>query len=114
MIDYFSLEQQNKILGDELIATIMRVINSGHYILGDEVKQFEEEFKNYCGASYCVGVANGTDALVLSMVALGVKPGDEVITVPNTAMPTVSAISIVGATPVFVDVDDSYCIRSEE
>jgi aminotransferase EvaB len=89
----------------EVFAAIEKVLRSGRLILGDSVRAFEEEFSKYCQADFGVGVDNGTNGLFLALKALGVEPGDEVITVSNTAVPTVSAIVAAGATPVFVDVD---------
>src|SRR5947207_1354579 len=89
----------------EILSAISHVLESGIYTLGSELKRFEEEFANYVGSPYCIGVANATDGLTLSLMALGVRPGDEVITTPFTAIPTVSAIVDAGATPIFVDID---------
>lgn len=101
------LEQYNMIR-DEVHAALDRVMQSGWYILGQEVSAFEREFADYCGVDYAVGCASGTEALALALMAAGVGPGDEVITVANTAVPTVSAISMAGATPVFVDIGDDF------
>lgn len=90
---------------DEINAAISGVLNSKRYVLGEQVSAFEAEFSSYLGAGYGVGCNSGTDALILSLKALGIGSGDEVITVPNTAIPTVSAIRAVGAMPVLVDVD---------
>jgi dTDP-4-amino-4,6-dideoxygalactose transaminase len=85
------------------------VLAATAFIGGAAVARFEREFAAYCEAAHCVGVANGTDSLELSLRALGIGPGDEVITVPNTFIATAAAITAVGATPVFVDVDpDTY------
>ncbi len=89
----------------EMTAAIQRVISSGQLILGPEGRSFEQEFASYVGAAAAVGVASGTDALILALKAVGVGFGDEVITVANTAVPTASAIRAVGAIPRFVDVD---------
>jgi aminotransferase EvaB len=89
----------------ELLAAIERVLNSGFLILGQKVKEFEREFARYCGVEWGVGVNSGTDALFLGLKALDIGPGDEVITVSNTAVPTVAAIFSTGATPRFVDID---------
>ena len=89
-------------------SAINRVLNSGTYILGAEVEAFESAFAEYCGGGHGVGVASGTDALILALKALGIGPGDEVITVSHTAVATVAAILAVGATPVLVDVDEAY------
>ncbi|HQY92922.1 DegT/DnrJ/EryC1/StrS family aminotransferase [Caldilinea sp.] len=93
----------------EIDAAVHRVLESGWYILGRETTAFEEEFAAYCGAAGCVGVNSGTDALYLALRACGVGPGDEVITVSHTAVATVAAIRMSGATPVLVDIDpDTY------
>jgi dTDP-4-amino-4,6-dideoxygalactose transaminase len=92
-------------LSDQINEAIKRVLNSENYILGSEVKKFEEEFAAYIGTSHCIGLNSGTDALILSFRALGISPGDEIITPSHTATATVSAILSCGATPVFVDID---------
>jgi dTDP-4-amino-4,6-dideoxygalactose transaminase len=93
----------------EVLAIVDRVFSSGRLILGPEVERFERRFADYCGAAFGVGVNSCTDALFLALKALGVGPGDEVITVANTAVPTVAAIRATGALPVFVDVEpDTY------
>ena len=89
-------------------SAINRVLDSGIYILGAEVEAFENAFADYCGGGYGVGVASGTDALILALKAFGIGPGDEVITVSHTAVATVAAILAVGATPVLVDIDEIY------
>ncbi|GAA3475638.1 DegT/DnrJ/EryC1/StrS family aminotransferase [Streptomyces yanii] len=89
---------------DDILDAVDRVFSSGQLVLGESVRGFEEEFAAYHGVRHAVGVDNGTNALKLALQALGVGPGDEVVTVSNTAAPTVVAIDSVGATPVFVDV----------
>jgi dTDP-4-amino-4,6-dideoxygalactose transaminase len=94
---------------DEFQQIIKGVLDGGEYILGSEVSQFETEFAAYIGAQFAVGVASGTDALKLSILALDLEAGDEVITVSHTAVATVAAIESAGAVPVLVDIDrDSY------
>ncbi len=101
---YLSLEQ-------ELLVAYRRVMESGRYLLGRELKSFEESFAAYIGVKHAVGVANGTDGLILALRALNIGEGDEVITSPFTAIPTVSAIIDAGAKPVFVDVcPETYLI----
>ncbi len=96
---------------EEIDNAIHKVLLSGRYILSSETEAFEEEFADYNNIEYAIGVANGTDALILSLKALGIKKDDEVITSPFTAFPTISAIIATGATPVFVDIcKDSYLI----
>ena len=93
---------------DEIDQAISKVLNSGNYILGDEVKKFENNFSKYIGVKHAIGVASGTDALFLSMKALGIGRGDEVITVSNTSVATVSAIVMTGATPVLIDIEREH------
>jgi len=96
---------------DEVLAAVDQVLRSGRLILGESVRAFEQELAAYCGVSHGVGVNSGTDALMLALRALDLRPGDEVITTSNTAIPTVSAIVTAGATPRFVDIEpDTYLI----
>ncbi len=96
---------------DEVIAAFERVLQDGHYILGPEVAAFEAEFAAYLGLTHGIGVASGTDALRVGLTALGVGPGDAVLTVSHTAVATVAAIEMAGATPILVDIDEStYCM----
>ena len=92
----------------EIDAAIHTVLNSGHYILGEQVAAFENEFARYLGLTNAVGVASGTDALVLALMALGVGRDDEVILPSMTATATANAVKQVGATPVFVDIKKNY------
>ncbi|HBA59359.1 MAG TPA: erythromycin biosynthesis sensory transduction protein eryC1 [Elusimicrobia bacterium] len=89
----------------EIKAAIQRVLESGWYILGHEVDAFEKAFAAYVGVKHAIGVANGTDALELALRACGVGPGDLVFTVSHTAVATIAAIELAGATPVFIDID---------
>jgi aminotransferase EvaB len=94
---------------DDILAAVDEVFRSGRLILGERVRTFERELAAYCGVAHGIGVNSGTDALVLALRALGVREGDEVITVSNTAIPTVSAIVTAGGVPRFVDIDpDTY------
>lgn len=106
MIWRCDLVPQYEAYKEEIHGAINRVLASGRYILANEVSTFEKEFAEYIGTEYGIGVANGTDALTISLMILGVGKGDEVITSPFTAIPTVSAIIDAGAIPVFVDVDE--------
>ncbi|MGI5119261.1 DegT/DnrJ/EryC1/StrS family aminotransferase [Marinactinospora thermotolerans] len=94
----------------EIHDAVDTVLDSGRLVLGASLQAFEREFADYHGAGHCVGVDNGTNALVLALRALGVGPGDEVITVAHTAVPTVIAIDAVGARPVLVDVREDHLI----
>ncbi|MBM3834485.1 MAG: DegT/DnrJ/EryC1/StrS family aminotransferase [Verrucomicrobia bacterium] len=96
---------------DEIETAMRNVLESGWYILGNEVEAFENEFASFLGAEQCVGVANGTDALALALRAVGVQPGDEVITVSHSAVATVAAIEQIGAIPILVDIHaETRCI----
>ncbi len=92
----------------EILDVMHRVCEQGPYILGPEVKAFEEAFAAYNGVQHCIGVGSGTDALVLSMKAMDIGAGDEVITVSHTAVATVAAIVITGATPVLIDIEECF------
>lgn len=106
------LTAQYASMKNEIDSAIQRVLESGRFILGPEVEALEKEIAAYCGTQFAAGVASGTDALILSLMACGVKPGDEVITTPFTFIATAEAITHCGATPVFVDIDpESYNIN---
>lgn len=104
-IPFRDLRRQYQAMKPAVDGAIADVLARGRFILGERLEQFEAEFARYCGANYGVGVGSGTEALHLALVACGVGPGDEVISVSNTCVPTVSAISFAGATPAFVDID---------
>ena len=104
-VPFLDLSAHHAPLRSEIDAAIGEVIDSGAFAGGPFVAGFEEHFAAYCGCQYCIGVGSGTDALWLALLAFGVGPGDEVITVPNTFMATAEAITYCGAKPVFVDVD---------
>jgi len=110
-IPSLDLTLQFKKLEDEIMEAVSFVMRSGQFILGPWVEQFELDFASYCGCKFGVGVASGTDALVLALDALGIGVGDEVITTPFTFIATAEAISRVVAVPVFVDIDPrTFCI----
>ncbi len=105
MIPFVDLKAQYQGIQGEIDAAIRHVFDSGQFVLGDEVAAFEEEFAAYCGGRYGVAVSSGTSALHLALLAVGVGPGDEVITVPFTFVATAAAIRYTGARPVFVDIN---------
>lgn len=105
MIPFLDLKAQYGQIKEEILAAIQEVLESSQFVLGPRVNAFEEVFAAYCGARYAVGVNSGTSALHLALLAAGVGPGDEVITVPFTFVATVAAIRYTGARPVFVDID---------
>lgn len=103
-IKFGDLSRQYKSIENEVNEAIKKVISSGWYLFGKELESFEKEFASYCGAKYAVGVANCTDALAISLLAIGVSYKDEVVTTTHTAIPTGIAITQVSAKPVFVDI----------
>lgn len=104
-IPVFDLTRQNAALRDELMEAISRVIMKGHFILGENVSEFEKEIAKLCGARFGIGVGNCSDALFLAVLSCGIGPGDEVITTPFTFIATAGAIARAGARPVFCDID---------
>jgi dTDP-4-amino-4,6-dideoxygalactose transaminase len=107
-VDFGPTTRSSKV---ELTTAFERVLDSGKFVLGPEVKSFEQVFAAYCGTEYAAGVANGTCSLHIVFRALGIGPGDEVITAPNSFIATAAAIAQVGATPVFVDTDFDFNIN---
>ena len=105
-VPFLDLTAHHQPIREQLDAAIRDVIDSNAFAGGPFVAEFEKEFAQYCGAAIGIGVGNGTDALWLSLLALGVGPGDEVITVPSTFMATAEAISFCRARPKFVDIDE--------
>jgi dTDP-4-amino-4,6-dideoxygalactose transaminase len=104
-IPFVDLKAQYRSVKDEILPAIARVLESGQFVLGEEVAAFEREFAAYCGTTHAVGVNTGTSALHLALLAAGVGPGDEVITVGHTFVATVAAVVYTGARPVLVDID---------
>jgi dTDP-4-amino-4,6-dideoxygalactose transaminase len=104
-IPLLDLRRQFDPIRDEVMREVERVIESQHFILGEDVERFERNFAGYCGTAYAIGCASGTDALELALLALDIGPGDEVLTVPYSFFATAGAILSVGAKPVFVDVE---------
>lgn len=111
MVLLTDLKKEYLSISDELNSNIQRVLNSGFYVLGEEVKKFEEDFSKYIGTNHAVGVNSGSDAIFLALKSVGIGKGDEVITVSHTFTSTVDAIIRNGAKPVFVDINlETYCI----
>jgi dTDP-4-amino-4,6-dideoxygalactose transaminase len=110
-IPLVDLKAQYKVVEEKIIKAVNDVLSSASYIMGKDVMEFEKEFAEYIGVKHAISVGNGTDALVLALMACGIGEGDEVITTPFTFFSTAESISAVGATPVFVDVEsDTYNI----
>jgi dTDP-4-amino-4,6-dideoxygalactose transaminase len=111
------LKAQFASIRDEIMAALARVMESQQFILGPEVQSFENEVAAFVGARSAVGCASGSDALLLSLLALGIGPGDEIITTPFTFVATAGAVARVGAIPVFIDIEAASlnrCPRSFE
>jgi dTDP-4-amino-4,6-dideoxygalactose transaminase len=106
-IPLLDLRAQHKHIRAQVLAEIERVMDSQKFILGEDVQRFEAEIASYCGTKYAIGCASGSDALSLALMALDIRPGDEVLTTPYTFFATAGAISRVGAVPVFVDVEET-------
>lgn len=104
-VAFLDLRRQYQSVRKDIDAAVKNVLSSGRYVLGKEVDAFEDEFSRYCGSRFGIGVASGTEALYLALLACGIKAGDEVITVPNAGIPSTVAIELTGAVPVFTDVD---------
>jgi dTDP-4-amino-4,6-dideoxygalactose transaminase len=113
-VPYIDLGIQHKLIINELVKEIEGVLTSGQFILGSYVGNFEQQFARICQTSYAAGVANGTDALVLAMKAMGIGTGDEVITAPNSFLSSASSIVLAGARPVFADVREDFNIDPEK
>lgn len=115
IIPLLDLKVQYSIIKDDIEKAVLEVLESGNYIMGPNVKAFEDGIACYIGTKHAVGVANGTEALILALTAFGIKEGDEVITSPFTFFATAEAISQVGAIPVFADINEStYCINAKK
>ena len=108
MIFFANPKEQNTRYKKEIFNSITKVFNSNNYILNNQVENLEKNFAKFNRIKYCLGVANGTDALTLALISLGIGPGDEVITVSHTATATISSIYAAGASPVLLDVEDDY------
>lgn len=104
-MDFINLKTQQRRIKEQLDANIQRVLSHGSYIMGPEIKEIEKKLAAYVGAKHAIGCASGTDALLMALMAYGIGPGDAIFTSPFTFIATAEVISLLGATPVFVDVD---------
>jgi len=109
LIPFIDLKAQYQALKPQIQERINRVLEHGQYIMGPEVRELEERLAAYTGAKHCITVASGTEALLMSLMALGIGPGDEVITTPFTFVATAEMIVLLGAKPVFVDIEADTC-----
>jgi UDP-2-acetamido-2-deoxy-ribo-hexuluronate aminotransferase len=119
IIPFIDLKAQYEALKPQIQVRINRVLEHGQFIMGPEVRELEERLEQYTGAKHCITVASGTEALLMSLMALGVKAGDEIITTPFTFVATVEVIALLGAKPIFVDVEpdtgnlDAYLVEAK-
>ena len=107
MLPFIDLKYQYSLIRDEIHAGIDRVLESGHYILGAEIAELEKQLAEYAGVKHALACSSGTDALLMALMSLGIGPGDAVFTTPFTFFATVETIALVGATPVFADIDEA-------
>ncbi len=106
-IDFANLQHQYQLYKKDIDANIQAVLNKSNYIMGDEVRQLEQELQDFTGAKHAITCSNGTDALLLAMMAIGIQPGDEIITTPFTFIATAETIAFLQAKPVFVDIEEA-------
>jgi dTDP-4-amino-4,6-dideoxygalactose transaminase len=104
-MDFIDLKTQQQRIISQLDANIQKVLVHGNYIMGPEIKELETKLAAYVGAKHAISCASGTDALLMALMAYGVKPGDAIFTTPFTFIATAEVISLPGATPIFVDID---------
>jgi dTDP-4-amino-4,6-dideoxygalactose transaminase len=114
-VPFLELTRETTRLRPQLQGAIDRVLSSGRFVLTEEDEAFEQAFAGYCGTTHAIGVASGTDAITIALLACGIAPGDEVITAPNTCVPTIVGIERAGAVPVLADVDPAtYTLDPEQ
>jgi UDP-2-acetamido-2-deoxy-ribo-hexuluronate aminotransferase len=105
-VEFIDLKSQQSLIREDIETRVRAVLDHGRYILGPEVEELEERLADYVGVKHCIGASSGTDTLLIALMALGIGPGDEVITVPYTWISTAEMIALIGAKPVFVDIDE--------
>jgi dTDP-4-amino-4,6-dideoxygalactose transaminase len=113
-VPYFDLHRQYESIRDEIEPAVLSILESGVYVLGENVERFEQEFSEFCGASHAVGVNSGTTALQMALLAYGIGPGDEVIVPAMTFIATAAAVEATGATPVLADIEHGRWTLSPE
>ena len=104
-MEFIDLKRQFNEIEHKVTESIQNVLSHGKYIMGPEIEKLEDNLSNYVGSKYCVSCSSGTDALLMSLLAINIKPGDAVLTTPFTFIATAEVISLLGGTPVFVDID---------
>ena len=105
-MEFIDLKSQQNKIKDKIDQRIKKVLDHGQYIMGPEIDELEEKLSNYIGIKHCISCSSGTDALLIPLVAMGIGPGDAIITTPFTYIATVEVIALLGATPVFCDIYD--------
>ena len=105
-IDFANLTYQHELYKDEIEEAILKVARNCNFIMGSEISEFEAELEKYIGVKYAISCSSGTDAILMALMAIDIKPGDEVITTPFTFIATSEMIALLGAKPVFVDIDE--------
>lgn len=108
-IEFIDLKAQYQALKTSIDSRMQKVLDHGQYIMGPEVRELEERLETYTGAHHCITVASGTEALLIALMAINIKPGDEIITTPFTFVATAEVIVLLGAVPVFVDIEPDTC-----
>ena len=107
-MEFIDIKQQYKLYKQEIDKAIHEVLDAGHFIMGPQIKALEQVLVHYCGTKHCISASSGTDTLLIALMALGIGPGDEVITVPFTWISSAEVIPLAGAKPVFVDIEPDY------
>ncbi len=106
-IDFANLQKQYQLYKNEIDSNIQKVLDNSNYIMGQEIRELEEKLQQFTNTKHCISCSNGTDALILAMMALGIEEGDEIITTPFTFIATAETVAFLKATPVFVDIDET-------
>ncbi|MFC1856289.1 DegT/DnrJ/EryC1/StrS family aminotransferase, partial [Thermodesulfobacteriota bacterium] len=111
-VKFFDLKEQNDAVKDEVMADISSIIDLNQFVFGPKLDGFEKEIAEWCGVEHALSLSSGTDAILIALMALDIKPGDEIITTPFTFFATAGSIARAGGTPVFVDIDkDTFNIN---
>ena len=104
-MEFIDVQKQYRAMKEEMDEAMAKVLRDGRFIMGEEVKELESQLKDYVGVKHCITCGNGTDGLQMALMTLGIGPGDEIITTPFSFISTADVVSLLGAKPVFVDID---------
>ena len=113
-IDFANLQYQYKLYKDEIDQAIHNILDKSNYIMGEEIQELETSLEKFTGSRYAISCSSGTDALLLALMALDIKPGDEIITTPFTFIATAEMIAFIGAVPIFVDIDEKTGLATKD